>query len=57
MQKLFIALPILVMAVFAGPSPVTAEPVSTDDRGGHAVGGGEDTPDWVVGEEMSARPA
>ncbi len=57
MQKLFIALPILVMAVFAGPSPVTAGPLSTDDRGGHAVGGGEDTPDWLVGEEMCARPA
>ncbi len=57
MQKFFIALSIRVMAVSAGPSPVTAEPVSTDDRGGHAVGGGEDTPDWVVGEEMCARPA
>ncbi len=57
MQKLSPVLAILVMAVFAGASALTAEPVPIDDRGGHAAGGGKDSPDWVVGEEMCARPA
>ncbi len=57
MHKLSMALAILAMAVFAGVSPATAGPVTIDDAGGHSSGGGEDSPDWLVGEEMCARPA
>ncbi len=57
LQKPSIALAILAMAVFAGVSPVRAGPVSIDDTGGHSSGGGQDSPDWLVGEEMCARPA
>ena len=57
LHTLSIALAILAMAVFAGVSPVTAGPVTTDEAGGQSSGGGEDSPDWLVGEEMCARPA
>ncbi len=57
MHKLSIALAILAMAVFAGVSPVGAGPVTIDDAGGQSSGGGQDSPDWLVGEEMCARPA
>jgi len=57
LHTLSIALAILAMAVFAGVSPVTAGPVATDEAGGQSSGGGEDSPDWLVGEEMCARPA
>ncbi len=57
MHKLSIALAILAMAVLAGVSPATAGPVTIDDTGGQSSGGGPDSPDWLVGEEMCARPA
>ncbi len=57
LHKLSIVLASLVMAVFAGVWPVTAGPVTTDEAGGHSSGGGQDSPDWLVGEEMCARPA
>ncbi|MFB3134108.1 MAG: hypothetical protein ACE1Y3_00060 [Rhodospirillales bacterium] len=57
MRKLSIALAILAMAVLAGVSPVRAGPVTIDDTGGQSSGGGQDSPDWLVGEEMCARPA
>ncbi len=56
MQKHSIALAILAMAVFAGVSPATADPVTIEDTGGQSSGGGQDSPDWLVGEEMCARP-
>ncbi len=57
MRKLSIALAILAMAVFSGVSPVGAGPDTIDDAGGQSSGGGQDSPDWLVGEEMCARPA
>ncbi len=57
LHKLSIVLAILAMAVFAGVWPVTAGPVTIDDTGGQSSGGGQDSPDWLVGEEMCARPA
>ncbi len=57
MHTLSIALAILAMAVFAGVSPVGAAPVTIDDAGGQSSGGEQDSPDWLVGEEMCARPA
>ena len=57
MHKLSIALAILATAVWAGVSPVRAGPVTIDDTGGQSSGGGQDSPDWLVGEEMCARPA
>ncbi len=57
MHKLSIALAILALAVFAGVSPVGAAPGTIDDAGGQSSGGGQDSPDWLVGEEMCARPA
>ncbi|MCH7957945.1 MAG: hypothetical protein IIB63_10360 [Proteobacteria bacterium] len=57
LHALSIALAILAMVVLAGVSPVTAGPVTTDGAGGQSSGGGEDSPDWLVGEEMCARPA
>lgn len=57
MHKLSIALAILAMAVFAGVSPATAGPVTVDEAGGQSSGDGQDSPDWLVGEEMCARPA
>ncbi len=57
LHKLSIAMAILAMAVFAGVSPVGAGPVAVDDAGGQTSAGGQDSPDWLVGEEMCARPA
>ena len=57
LHKLSIALAILAMAVLAGVSPVRAGPVTTDDTGGQSSGGGQESPDWLIGEEMCARPA
>ncbi len=57
MHKLSIALAVLAMTVFAGVSPATAGPVTIDEAGGQSSGGGQDSPDWLVGEEMCARPA
>ncbi len=57
MQNLSIALAILAMAVFPGVSPVRAGPVTIDEAGGPSSGDGHDSPDWLVGEEMCARPA
>ncbi len=57
LHKLSIALVILAMAVSAGVSPVRASPVTIDGTRGQSSGGGQDSPDWLVGEEMCARPA
>ena len=57
LHKLSIALAILATAVLAGVSPARAGPVTIDDTGGQSSGGGQDSPDWLVGEEMCARPA
>lgn len=57
LHTLSIVLAILAMVVLAGVSPATAGPVATDGAGGQSSSGGEDSPDWLVGEEMCARPA